>query len=82
MWLDGLPVVWIPSWQLAQFPLMPAWPKEATTHVVVLWQSSHRPELEMWFVDFPVAWTPLWQLAQFPVTPAWLNPAVCQDVVL
>jgi hypothetical protein len=39
-WVADLPVALLPLWQLAQFPVMPAWLNVAGVQPVVLWQSS------------------------------------------
>jgi hypothetical protein len=82
MWFDGLPVAFLPLWQLTQVPVTASWSNRAFSHDVVVWQSSQMLLVGMWFDDLPVAFLPLWQLTQVPVTASWSNRAFSHDVVV
>jgi hypothetical protein len=64
-------VAFTPSWQLAQFEVMPACVKFDGTHANVEWQLPHSWVVGMWFVPLPVAAEPLWQVEQVPETWEW-----------
>ena len=66
MCLPGLPVAWLPLWQLEQVPDTLLWLKRAGVQALVAWQVSHWAVVWMWFADLPLAVVPLWQLLQVP----------------
>ena len=69
MWLEPLPVAFMPSWQLEQLPVIPVWLKPvAGLHAVVAWQLPHSAVVATCVADFPMAVVPLWQLEQAPMT--------------
>jgi hypothetical protein len=59
MWLPGLPVARLPSWQLAQVSVIPEWSNFAGFHAAVEWQSPHSARVTMWLALCPAAVVPL-----------------------
>ena len=62
------PVALVPSWQVAQRSVTPAWSKRAGRQAEVAWQVSQVSGLGMCFEPRPVARVPSWHEAQLPIT--------------
>jgi len=77
--LAGLPVAWVPLWQVAHVPgATPAWLNVAGFQAVVRWHTSHWAVVVMCVGDFTsmFANVPPWQVEHVPAAiPAWPNVA-------
>jgi hypothetical protein len=81
MWVEVLPVAFIPLWQAEHEPVTEAWSKRVELHRLVVWHRSHELPLMICLDGLPVALEPLWQLKHGPVTRPWSKRSAAQLLV-